>query len=317
MTFLETLIASGIRYKRTGDPQEIWMCCPFCAERGEGEDIKFRLGVNIVTGQGHCFNCDWRVGRDAPKLVLGELAIQGGGLEQDTVEAKKQGPVKLPIDFQLLHREDSDPLVRKAQKYMYARRVSKDLLRKHHVGVSLSGRYAYRIVFLIFYEDELKGLVCRDFSGRSPIKYLNSPGEKYLWGLNNVPTAPTVCIAEGIFKALAIERTMSELPEAWRTTRSLAMLGHTLTETMLSQLIEVECKRIILYPDPDRVGIEATVQTAEQLDKRYNVLVCWPPPKSRKQADELSDKSLLTVLQRVVKFSWHLRMTMLAYAAQV
>ncbi|MDE2100613.1 MAG: hypothetical protein KGL39_25440, partial [Patescibacteria group bacterium] len=58
---LDILEYAGVEtHYHSNDPAEISICCPFCVTLGESEDHRFRLGVNIATGEAQCFNCHWR-----------------------------------------------------------------------------------------------------------------------------------------------------------------------------------------------------------------------------------------------------------------
>ncbi len=55
MDLLEALRLRGISYHRQVlNPAEVYVCCPFCETRGESADKRFRLGLNMWRGFGHC-----------------------------------------------------------------------------------------------------------------------------------------------------------------------------------------------------------------------------------------------------------------------
>ena len=80
MNIVEALEAAGIEVRPGASDEEIWMCCPFCQERGESPDGRFRLGVNIRTGQGQCFNCSWK-GRGEYTFSVLQQALATGDIE--------------------------------------------------------------------------------------------------------------------------------------------------------------------------------------------------------------------------------------------
>ena len=55
------LDAGGADYKpHSTKDDEVWICCPFCIDRGESRDDKYRLGINLFTGLAHCYNCHFK-----------------------------------------------------------------------------------------------------------------------------------------------------------------------------------------------------------------------------------------------------------------
>jgi len=57
MDIIEALEAAEIEYHPSeSDEDEISICCPFCVEEGQPDlDTRFRLGINVSTGEMHCF----------------------------------------------------------------------------------------------------------------------------------------------------------------------------------------------------------------------------------------------------------------------
>lgn len=282
MTLPDLLRLRGVRFRLTPG-HDLQVCCPFCQQRGESEDTRFRLGINLYTSQGHCFNCGWKSRSRAAFLFLRELGLHADWHEELRAATEPDPPkmevVSLPPDFELLTMADrKDPLVRQAMHYLATREIAEQQIRRHRIGVSLVGRYAYRIVFPIAYQGRLRMLVGRDFTGRAKARYLNSHGEKLLFGCHG-KRAASVVLTEGIFKALALERV---LPDNWAC---LAILGHDITPLQLEQLRELRTERVVVWPDPDRVGIEGAIQICDSLIDRYRVEIVT---KAAAQADELT-----------------------------
>lgn len=300
MEITQLLQTHRIPYKVPGSRGELWLCCPFCVERNEPTpDTNFRLGLNFERDQGHCFRCDWRSSTKAVKAVLEALLGQ-------TVEERVQGPegkeekadpIELPEDFQLLVDldEEEDELAYEAYTYMRDRGVSRGMMHRKGLGVSLSGQYQYRVIFPVYWRGRLRAIVARDFTKTSRIKYLNSKGVKYLY---NMPErTDRVVLAEGALKALAIEKSIGQ-PAA-------ALLGHNLTPRMLKQLVRAQCKEIVVWPDPDAVGVKGAVEVASQLMEDFKrVSFIFPLPK--KQADEMSSEKIVAAFESRVRFDWSL-----------
>lgn len=271
MTFLDTLSRNRVRYRRSPGSNEVQLCCPFCG------DHEFRFSVNIRSGAGHCWHasCGYK-SRYAVFTVLRQLKIAADSLDTEGADAQTPPePVVLPKDFQLLTRVYDD-LDRKALNYLLRdRKISRSQIKERKIGVSYCGRYAYRVIIPVLVADQLKGIVARDFTGTQKPKYLNSKGEKYLYGFD--PTADTCVLAEGVFKSLRLELAGFS---------SAALLGHDLTDTQFAQLKNSACRKVILFPDPDPVGRRGVANIADKLvdDWSGEVQIIWPVTKP---ADEM------------------------------
>lgn len=299
---VQVLLSHKIAYRRGATANEINMCCVFCADRAEGEDTRYRLGVNLRTGQAHCFNCGWKSRKDGPRLVgnkLGEVIAKEEYFKED--ESKPEVIVTLPPDFELLWDiRRNDGLYWKAKKYLLDRGVKSNQLRVHSIGVSLSGLYSHRIVIPVYWRGELKSIVARDFTGNSPLRYKNSRGPKYIW---NLPfKTREVILSEGILKSLAIERVLGK--------KAAALLGMHLSQIMLDQLNESAVERVVIWPDPGKPGVTGARKLAQRLvDENYEVQVIHPTPNA--QADELTDTAIAYAYSfDVVTFDWALSQRM-------
>jgi hypothetical protein len=293
MTFLDALTRARVRYRRAGGG-EICLCCPFCmANRGE-PDTEFRFNVNIKTGAGHCWHsgCGFK-SRSAVFAILKELHVEGAfQLEGEQPAQAPQEPVTLPRDFQPLTHVVDD-LDRTALNYLLKRGVMREQIVAHRIGVSYGGRYGYRVVFPVMEGKMLRGIVARDFTGTQTPKYLNSPGDKWFWGFQ--PEAETVVLAEGIIKALKI-RTATGVSAA-------ALLGHALTVSQRQQLDRSQCKHVVLWPDPDRVGRQGVCKIADDLVGSWPgaVSVVWPVAKP---ADDMPMAEIQEAWKNATPYTW-------------
>jgi len=286
MTFRDFLEKERVSFHQSfSHPEEILLKCPFCPEHGNPDDPRFLLAINTATGAGHC----WHVGcgfksRRAVFLTMEKLR-RFSPMEASELEAgapKKLEPVHLPKDFLPLANSSSDDLDQLALSYVLSRGVTQAQVRQKHIGVSYQGRYAYRILFPVYSTRKLVGIVARDFTGTHTPKYLNSPGDKWLYNFD--PMAEVVMLAEGIIKALRLEQVYNY--------NCCALLGHSITEIQLTQLREGKCKKIVLFPDPDRAGREGFVKVADKLSeeiRQADVHVIWPVSQP---ADEMPLKEL-------------------------
>ena len=302
MTFLDALNQSRIRFLRSnGSPNNVYICCPFCLSRRGTADTQFRFSINAVTGAGHCWHasCGYRA-RHAICSVLKELSVVGNvQFDQDVPSVPQREPIELPSDFCLLSKT-SDSLDRIALRYLIKRGVTTNQIERYGVGVSYCGRYRYRIIFPVWEGQKLRGLVARDFTGNQIPKYLNSPGEKYLWGFD--PTKKTVVLAEGIVKSLKIMSATG--------ASSSALLGHSLTPSQRIQIESSQCKHIVLWPDPDRVGRDGVCKVAHDLTEMWNgnVSIVWPVTAP---ADEMGLEDIKKASLHAAPYSWALDQTIL------
>lgn len=268
MNLLEALDARGIEYRHHSSKEnEILVCCPFCVERGETQDTRFRLGVNYVEGVAHCFNCGKRLRGDymleqlKEKLDTGEFNLaQETAVRKDGL--KKKIKPKLPDDFQLLTGLGKTHWAQVAFKFVQQRGIADWQVKEKKIGYSMVGEFRYRIVVPVYYKGKLEGLVCRAFVRDLEPKYLNSLGEKVIY---NVPdkTRKVAVLSEGAFDALGIERFTKTNYVLGVKADSLAVLGHDLTPKQL-KILEVY-DDIVLWPDPDKAGVKGFNRMGLQL----------------------------------------------------
>ncbi len=281
MTFLDALLRSRVRFRRNGN--EIGVNCPFCPERRGIVDTNFSCHVNVKSGAGKCWHdtCGFR----SWKAVIEVLAALRMSTDVDAGELPPEvtEPVTLPKDFLPLTKAYDD-LDRQALAYVRKRGISPKQIEERRFGVSYVGRLSYRVVMPVYAGNQLKAIVARDFTGRQEPKYLNSRGDKWLFGFD--PAQKSVVLAEGIFKSLRIELSGRS---------AAALLGHDLTDIQLKQLTDSACEEITLWPDVDHVGRRGVRNVAEKLlDSNWKgkVFVAWPVSSP---ADEMRLEDLRAV----------------------
>jgi Toprim domain-containing protein len=295
VTLSEVLTRRGIRFRQSaGDRNKLHVNCCFCQSQGKPADTKQRLCIHSKDGWGKCVSCGWK-NRYAIAPVLKQLGIVADVEGAERVHESKQELVTLPEDFQLLTKVFDD-LDRTAKQYILKRGITEEQIKENKIGVSYTGRYAYRIIFPIYVDKKLQGINARTFMDRAP-KYLMSRGEKYIYRFD--PNAVTCIFSEGVIKALRIDRVTE--------FGSSALLGHDLTSKQLEQIQNSSCKHVILYPDPDKVGKQGVIKIADKLKEncKVKISVVWPIPGP---ADEIPLKDLQAVLtQNLIPFTWRNR----------
>lgn len=297
MALLDDLREAGLDIKIGAmDPNEIKICCPFCTERGTSPDFKYRLGINLESGLGNCFNCGW----SSRQAFLEVVRIYGLGDEtvaqieeiQFTQKTKaRPTPAVLPADFQLLAEVDAnDEMDGPALAYAFKRGITREQMKRHEIGASFNER---RIIFPIRAEDgTLWGHIGRDYTGQNWLRYLYSKSLKAMWNAK-LYTYPEdmVIISEGAVKALAIERAIHN------KYCSAGLGGNSIQDTKLAQIKGF--REAILFPDPDVPGMEGFLRVASNLDSQFKkVTMVWPWPT--KQADDMTPKEIRELLRNRV-----------------
>jgi DNA primase len=304
MNLFAELAKSGVEVREsTTDETEIKLCCPFCVDMGTSPDYKFRLGINIVSGLGHCFNCGWNskkaVLEIARKFGLGNGAVQEILATPWTGQSRKRPEkTELPEGFQLLSEVDTDdPLFGAAKQYVRKRGITEEQLERYEIGATVEDwKFRYRVIFPVrSKEGKLLGLIGRDWTGRQEPKYLNSIGTKGVFNARpDLYPKGKVIASEGVTKALAIERAVDN------KFCSVALCGKNITDAQVQQLKGFQ--EVILFPDPDRDGMTGFLGVAANLQSVFErVSMSWPWPK--KQADDLTRKEIRAALRSRRKYN--------------
>jgi DNA primase len=230
--------------------------------------------------------------------VLHKLRIN---LSVEGFEEKREAPaaVRLPEDFALLYKA-TDDLDKQALRYVLRRGITKEQVKDSKLGVSFSGRYAYRVIFPALAGGKLKAFTARDFTGTSKVRYLGTPGDKWLFRFDS--KAETIVLSEGVFKALRIAQVTS-----WG---SASLLGHAISSPQLEQIKSSGVKRVMLYPDPDAVGVAGFLNIAEKLIQEWGGKVLIAETVEN-PADEDPLETLQKNLQNLTPYSWSLKYRLL------
>jgi len=266
---------------------ETRICCPFCVDLGESPDSKFRLGINTRTGQSQCFNCGWK-SRFGPQAVIRKLQLQPVHVAQEEEEEEK-AKFEMPQGLISLAKHWKDSRWSKlAYKYLLERGMDLTSIIHKNVLFTERGRFAYRVTFPVYIKDEIVGLVGRSIVKDQEPRYLNTPGLRAIWNIRKRPMK-TVMLCEGIFKAIKLEGLYyDEMTVA-------AVLGHSITQPQIDQLKRVE--KVILWPDPDPVGLKGAIKIAYKLQSQFQIAL--PGIIPTKQADEMGGAEIEKVFRSV------------------
>lgn len=258
-SFLGTSIPAG--------PHERRFSCPFCVERGKGEDKKHHLYLNPTRGLYVCFRCG---AKGRVEGLLRRFGVEGGGrgLSGQTIDrifadflggaGKEKSPV-CPIPDVLAKMSDE------ALGYL-ARRGIDYYDAEHYEIMEGDGRMAGRIIVPEFLDKKLVCWVGRAFREGLEPRYRNAPGETRrgsVFNLERVQASGSdhVIITEGVFDAMAAGR------------RAVALYGKMCTSLQLSRLVNGGFSRYYVALDPDA--------PAENLDLCHRLYSWLPNPDVR------------------------------------
>jgi hypothetical protein len=313
MNLRAALRQARIQYRtKETNSAEILLCCPFCVSRHESPDTRFRCAVNVIKNAGNCLNCNWAVNEGAIEAVIEALKLDSGReirswlldepekVENQPGQKVEHGPPEGFFVLGAFHIDelpDEDPATR-AIRYLQKRGCTWNQIVDQRIGMCLRERYAHRVVFPILYpiwNDTTQkvdkfvwdGFVARALGAQEP-RYLNSAGPKPLYvagrfeNRSKIPTT-TIVLSEGVIKAHAIYNSFDHL--SWV---SAAQLGHSLSDRQRGEISSA--KAVIMFPDPDPIGLSGALKIARELSAQNEVL--FPQSLPEKQADEYSINDL-------------------------
>jgi DNA primase len=308
MIVLDVLQASAVDiHKVAGRKSEYTLCCPFCIDRGESQDYRYRLGINAGTGFGQCFNCGWKsrsITNTVHELCKAFGLTYSVKLKQELANPSEEVEKELPSETTLPEEYEAfasthgnDPIETKALKYLLVdRKISDKQIKSHKIGFCASGPYSWRIVFPIIDVDaKIYGFCTRDFSGKQTPKYLNSPGIKLLWGAHKV--SDTAVVVEGVIDALRVESALYT-----DNMVALAKLGSAVTDAQLDQLKRY--KKVIILPDWDKPGVKGAMAFADECaNAKLNVSVCIPSKMDDSDPGSMSIPDILKCIDSHVPWN--------------
>jgi hypothetical protein len=298
VNLFEQLTLKGIEYRQSSTcDDEYRICCLFCKDKGFGQDSRFRLGFNISSGLGHCFNCCWSSRKAVIEILraIGSEQWSEVKVTDFTQETRKRPePVHFPRGFEKLKDvTDDDQVFGVARRYVRKRGVTPRQLGIHEIGATvLDDKLHHRIIFPVRNGKMLAGMVGRDWTGIASLRYLNTSGNKVAYNVHpeKYPMGKKIIIVtEGVLKALAVERATG-----YEMVCS-ATLGNFASAIVLDQFKEFE--EVVIFPDPDIVGMRGFQGMAERLQPFVKtVSMVWPWPEE--QADEMQAKEIMELIER-------------------
>ena len=303
----DILDAAGADYKSSRSRKgEVTLNCPFCEEYGEKADDRFRLGINIEEGMGHCFNCGWssrsysRTLRELCRIygIKRRVGVELLKARQTTIEKKepKAVPTGLPDGYERFTGSETDAETA-VYNYLKSRKITDAQIRRHRIGYAEAGDFAWRAIFPVRAEDgKYYGAVARAVLREQKPKYLNTSGIKIMW--NAIKKTRTAVVTEGIIDALSVERATRSMPEV----TSIARLGSVITRTQLEQLRKYD--HVIILPDADEPGMSGMSELATMvLEAGMRALVSLPQVLDGQDPGSMSPQQVIEAIQRAQPWS--------------
>jgi hypothetical protein len=332
----EFLKENGVRFKETSTDEIIIEKCFSCGKTNKlyvephvgvfqckSARCEYMQGGSPIELVKNILDCN---GREAFILLFGEQdnvkfanKLEDGLLESSHEAFKKELiKVEWPSEARLLDKS----IDIEAYNYLKGRGVTDDDLdmlkvrvipfhnfkdgwsamqKKGHTkdDISYNMMYLNRIIFPLLYNDELKGFVARDFTGKVPVgkKVLNSRGNFrtfYYWNYDNSCESEELVICEGIMDAVKCG-----------LHRSLALLGTNNTTEQIDLIKTTKAKKIILAFDP------GTDKIQEQLYKKLEIFYLGniyklQLPEIRRSKEALLNKEIIEAIEEKTgkKYEW-------------
>ncbi len=242
------------------------VCCPRCG------DDKNKAYVNIETGKGRCWHCEWKSSGWLSLVSylerLGNLALAEKWIEehneflsftfnqvQPNSAFRSMMMRRLPGEFIPIGNPEGW-----GYEYFKSRGLYLDTMRYHNMGYCPSGYYEGRVIMPVVNGGKLEFFCDRAVDPTVEAKTLGVGNRKEKWpvdkstvifGLDLVQGCETVQVAEGIFTALSLENCV-------------ALLGKSCSDVQLMRLLkETQATKFILNLDPNTE--EETAKLAARL----------------------------------------------------
>lgn len=304
MTILDILEASSLDWRYDHKPGEVWVCCPICIENGETPDTRYRLGVNYVTGQAHCFNCHWTsdniVFTARSLAAAAEVDLRGTVVTQhkERTERAKVKPepaptylTNLPEGYERFNYKS--PFEKRALAYLMDRGITRDQIQRWEIGYAMVGVYAGRIIIPVVHDGKIAGVACRDYTGISDLRWKNSESLRGIFGMKGNKYAT---ISEGAMDALRIETLVPG-------EDSIAMFGSNISDEQM-EMLKRYTGGITYLGDHDAPGCKgARINCEDMAMAGLKVRVSIPARLDGSDPSTQSDELLLTRRRTAVAWS--------------
>ena len=225
--------------------------CPVCAtEKGlDKGDGKGNLEINYSKHVYKCWSCGETLGTQGP---LGRLFDKHASKSQKKVynlikpdelkqEEAKKPKLKLPQGYTTF--EDSNPRFIphiEAYRYLQSRGIGDELIKKHKIGYTVTGDFAYRIIVPSYNkEGVLNYFIARSWVPKK-MKYKNPTAAKdeIIFNEGFIDWNKDIYLCEGAFDSFFLDN-------------SIVMLGKKMSDLLFSTIYEKANGNIIICLDED------------------------------------------------------------------
>jgi len=227
--------------------------CPVCSYEIKGLDKTDGKGnLEINYGQ-HVFKC-WVCGETHnTKGHLGYLVDRFGSQKDKKTyelirpdefirENKQYEKLRLPKGFKLATDGNQYHIpYREMRNYLKSRGITEEMIKKHSIGYSLEGDYAYRIIVPSFdREGELNYYTGRSWNPNSKAKYKNPEAEKQIIIFNEslIDWSQDIYLCEGPFDSLFLPN-------------SIPLLGKKMSDVLFDKIYDEAKSNVVIVLDSD------------------------------------------------------------------
>ena len=259
--------------------------CPVCAaEKGlDKGDGKGNLEINYSKHVYKCWSCGETLGTQGP---LGRLFDKHASKSQKKVynlikpdelkqEEAKKPKLKLPQGYTTF--EDSNPRFIphiEAYKYLQSRGIGDELIKKHKIGYTVTGDFAYRIIVPSYNkEGALNYFIARSWIPKK-MKYKNPTAAKdeIIFNEGFIDWNKDIYLCEGAFDSFFLDN-------------SIVMLGKKMSDLLFSTIYEKANGNIIICLDEDAWTDALKLYHTLNGGRLYNKIKIIKPPKDMDVAD--------------------------------
>ena len=259
--------------------------CPVCAaEKGlDKGDGKGNLEINYSKHVYKCWSCGETLGTQGP---LGRLFDKHASKSQKKVynlikpdelkqEEAKKPKLKLPQGYTTF--EDSNPRFIphiEAYRYLQSRGIGDELIKKHKIGYTVTGDFAYRIIVPSYNkEGVLNYFIARSWVPKK-MKYKNPTAAKdeIIFNEGFIDWNKDIYLCEGAFDSFFLDN-------------SIVMLGKKMSDLLFSTIYEKANGNIIICLDEDAWTDALKLYHTLNGGRLYNKIKIIKPPKDMDVAD--------------------------------
>jgi DNA primase len=259
--------------------------CPVCAaEKGlDKGDGKGNLEINYSKHVYKCWSCGETLGTQGP---LGRLFDKHASKSQKKVynlikpdelkqEEAKKPKLKLPQGY--ITFEDSNPRFIphiEAYRYLQSRGIGDELIKKHKIGYTVTGDFAYRIIVPSYNkEGALNYFIARSWVPKK-MKYKNPTAAKdeIIFNEGFIDWNKDIYLCEGAFDSFFLDN-------------SIVMLGKKMSDLLFSTIYEKANGNIIICLDEDAWTDALKLYHTLNGGRLYNKIKIIKPPKDMDVAD--------------------------------